>query len=81
MYLSLLQTVLRTYGDMDVAEQKFLEEVNQMWHQDFVDTIRQVGCEVVVVVVVVVAVVRCDAWCAVRGAAAHNKINHSATHA
>ena len=42
-YFSLLRVVMKTYNDVDAAEQKFMSEVNQIWSQDFLDIVRQVN--------------------------------------
>jgi hypothetical protein len=41
---AVLQNVMKTCNDMDATEQKFLEQVNQLWNQDFAEVIRQVNC-------------------------------------
>jgi hypothetical protein len=42
-YFSLLRLVMKTYNDVDAAEQKFISEVNQLWSLDFLDIVRQVN--------------------------------------
>ncbi len=41
-FFAVLQNVMKTCNDLDATEQKFLDQVNQLWNQDFGEIIRQV---------------------------------------